>query len=774
MQTNARTASLPTADIYCVSTTTLLLIALIAILRPSYLKTPNFYPDPRGNGPRRKKGRRRRKYKPVERGQTVLTDLIAEIESQKVSDGEEDSDDTPLHPILEDTANKFVRVNPLIPRTTARNLVKEKLEQSAEILALFHQIEEASSKVNPERRKRPKLTCPVCHQSERVQRNGRATDGQQKWVCKNHHDSGVKRKSAGYVYFRDHSSLEGLQCTQLLLKDVARHLLFSTASYSEISDLLKVSRYLVEFTASMISTNLRRFISRIIPSTKKVALFAFDCAGTGFRASFGLAMGDLEGQPIVFSWKGSEGEAFRQYIRFLKEEGLYQSSRRDQCSIFLVDGAKEFLKVWAEEIPGAILVRQFHSERGRGLVLCHWFYKGKEYSCQIPWNLLLHEGKASRRTQNKREVRQRKNRQPRASRSIPKEVRIWKYRQTMFYLPRPRKSRDARRNNPESEDPSSTQANSVQEGEKNPTDRCTKGEPKAGPPAKLIFVGSPSEARKLAPFKFLYKKLRARFAGIYITSNIVEGEISEFKRLNTKSRSPNSGETLFNLLRARFYIRKQKMTVEEVEAILDEIFTIEAINRHMVIREKRSGAGGTRRGGIVEAFVSAIQYGDAVEICYTDNEGMKMPRIVEPLDIRVMNGSLYLDAFCRLRQDNRTFKLLWIDSVIPTELLSEFRSCKYTKGLLESYERAINRHQFCEDRGLDRAKVHQAWVRYRERKDLMASLMNVEVKRTKRGKVRWTNTLIEAVIKAPDLKAFCKVKGISFRIAMKKKGLRHI
>jgi transposase-like protein len=765
----SKTESFSTANIHCVSSASLLLITFLVIMRQSYFRTPNFYPDPKGNRRKRKKRRKKRKHKLIGDKQTVLTHLIAEIESHNTSEQEPQTQEheTPLHPLLEETSNKIVRTNPLIPKAKARTLVKERLQRSGGILSLFYLIEEASSRARSGG-KRPKLTCPVCDQSEHVQRNGRASDGQQKWVCKNHHDTGVKRKTAGYVYFRDHTSREGLQCTQLLLKEIARHLLLTTSSYSEISDLKGVSRYLVEFTASMISTNVRRFISKIVPSKKRVALYSFDCGGTGFRASFGLAMGDVEEQPIVFSWKGSEAEAFRQFIRFLKEEELYQRRRRKNFSIFLVDGAQGFLEIWAEEVPEAILVRQIHSEKGRGLVLCHWFYKGKEYTSQIPWNLLLHEGTAGKRTQNKRKRRHSLGRRPRASRSIPKEIRIWENRRTSLYLPRPRKSRDAKRNKPESDDPVTMPANGIPDGEKNPTDRCVKIKPKAGLPAKLIFVGPASDAKKLPSFRFLYEKLRTRFAGIYITTNNVEGEISEFKRLNTKSRSPNSGDTLFNVHRARFYIRRQKMTPEDVEMLLDEIFTTDAINRHMIIREKRAGAGGTRRGGITEGLVSAINNGEAVEICYTDSDGIKMPRIVEPLDITEENGNLFLEAYCRLRKDHRRFRVPWIDSVVPTELLSEFRLCKYPKGLLMSYNEASDKVLFCEERGLNRTKVHQAWKRYREKEDLIESLMDVEIKRTRKGNVRWTDELIEALLIAPDLKAFCKAKDIPYRSAKRR------
>jgi transposase-like protein len=776
MQTTLSETNLPTANIHCVSTTTLLLLAIIGLIRPSYSRTPNFFPEDRKKK-KRSTRRGRRRHKPITEGQTILTQLITEIENQNEPQNEEeepnqDTEDGPLHPILEDAATRFERINPLIPKAKARNMVKDKLEQSTEILNLFNQIEDASSKQNPEKRKRPKLTCPMCNQSEHVGRNGRATDGQQKWICNNHHDSGVKRKSAGPVYFRDYSSMEGLQCTELLLKDVARHLLLSSASYSEISELLKVSRYLVEFTASMISTNVRRFISKIVPSMKKIALFSFDCGGTGFRASFGLAMGNVEDQPIAFPWKGSEPDAFRKFIRLLKEEGLYQNNRKNQYSIFLVDGLEGFLEVWAEEVPEAILVRQFHSDRARGLVMCHWFYKGKEYSCQVPWHLLLHEGKASEKAQKKRKLRRSWDRKPRACRTIPKEVRIWENRRTKVYISRPRKSRDTSVDTMESDDRSTTKTKGGQDENGDPTNRCTKGPLKAGPPAKLIFSGPPVEAMKLAPFKFLYHKLKARFAGIYITTNMVEGEISEFKRLNAKSRSPNSGETLFNVQRAFFYIRKQGLTREEVEATLDDIFTVEAINGHMIIRGKRSGAGGTRRGGIIEALVSALQNDDAIEICYTDTDGINMNRIVEPLDIKESNGHLYLDAFCRLRQEHRRFNIVRIESVIPTQLLSEFRLCKYSRGLLEDYEKAANKHRFCEDRGLERSKVQDALQRHHEKEELMASLMKVEVKRTKKGRVRWTDTLIEAVIKVPDLKAFCEMKRISLRYARKKRKIR--
>jgi predicted DNA-binding transcriptional regulator YafY len=53
----------------------------------------------------------------------------------------------------------------------------------------------------------------------------------------------------------------------------------------------------------------------------------------------------------------------------------------------------------------------------------------------------------------------------------------------------------------------------------------------------------------------------------------------------------------------------------------------------------------------------ALEGGRPVQMDYLDARGAQTCRVIEPLHIRRSNGELLLVAFCRLRNERRTFKL---------------------------------------------------------------------------------------------------------------------
>ncbi len=71
--------------------------------------------------------------------------------------------------------------------------------------------------------------------------------------------------------------------------------------------------------------------------------------------------------------------------------------------------------------------------------------------------------------------------------------------------------------------------------------------------------------------------------------------------------------------------------------------------------------------GKVTTIVEAINDKDFLEISYVDREGNSTKRIVEPIDLVENHGRNYLFAFCKLRNDNRHFRIGRIKDITLVE-----------------------------------------------------------------------------------------------------------
>ena len=66
---------------------------------------------------------------------------------------------------------------------------------------------------------------------------------------------------------------------------------------------------------------------------------------------------------------------------------------------------------------------------------------------------------------------------------------------------------------------------------------------------------------------------------------------------------------------------------------------------------------GVRLSETVSIIIQAIHNKGLLEVSYTDKDGNFTNRIVEPIDLIEDHGCSYLFAFCKLRNDNRHFRL---------------------------------------------------------------------------------------------------------------------
>lgn len=81
-----------------------------------------------------------------------------------------------------------------------------------------------------------------------------------------------------------------------------------------------------------------------------------------------------------------------------------------------------------------------------------------------------------------------------------------------------------------------------------------------------------------------------------------------------------------------------------------------------------------RNDALASTIQDAIDAGVCVSFTYTNNEGVRSERIVEPYRQEVIGGGRYLRGFCLTREDMRTFNLDSVENVVITEQPVENRA----------------------------------------------------------------------------------------------------
>lgn len=81
-----------------------------------------------------------------------------------------------------------------------------------------------------------------------------------------------------------------------------------------------------------------------------------------------------------------------------------------------------------------------------------------------------------------------------------------------------------------------------------------------------------------------------------------------------------------------------------------------------------------RNDTIAATVQDAIDAGVCVSFTYTNNEGQRAVRVVEPYRQDVTNGQRYLRGYCLTRDDLRTFNLDSIESLVVTDQAMENRA----------------------------------------------------------------------------------------------------
>lgn len=81
-----------------------------------------------------------------------------------------------------------------------------------------------------------------------------------------------------------------------------------------------------------------------------------------------------------------------------------------------------------------------------------------------------------------------------------------------------------------------------------------------------------------------------------------------------------------------------------------------------------------RNDALASTIQDAIDAGMCVSFTYTNNEGVRAERIVEPYRQEVIGGGRYLRGFCLTREDMRTFNLDSVENVLITEQPVENRA----------------------------------------------------------------------------------------------------
>lgn len=566
-----------------------------------------------------------------------------------------------------DVEQDLERIFPMIPRRLITKRMAEVLKEHDELRGLIDKLADLDRR----------LTCPLCRSNRQVQFDGR---GQRKsghsgsmiiyrrFRCRAVHTPEEVISEDRSHYFRTRTSLESIQYVQQLFHMVVRQLLITGGTQKGLAKLWGVSRKFVEFGADLITTNMHRFQPRIkLKEGKPYVIIFFDTAGSKVSRNYGLVTGNINGKPIYLPIHGNSRLTSYAFLSTISK--LIPELPKGTQMLFVSDGEPSFVEDVQQFFPGAIHIRQFHAKQDRGIVFVHFHFNGKEHTAQVPWDLVLDDGKAKKATQRKRTERARKRREEQKKKAargkeesephvIEQRVRIWVGRK--HDPPRPPQELKPTENNQRRADEKKERAEKSQQQYTHPlhSEKQRKPSKPRRPAARLLFEGSVEEAASMEQFRHVRAILSEVFAGRHITSNLAEVPVASLRLKLKPMRTIRSGTRGLKLSIVQAYAAH--LSDDDLDDVLWSIFCEDAITGHVVSRRRITGLEGERLLQELQHQMGVpVRQRPGMMIHYKRAGGKRSTRRVIPLELEQNSYTKlwYLKAWCCLREETRTFRL---------------------------------------------------------------------------------------------------------------------
>lgn len=476
-------------------------------------------------------------------------------------------------------------------------------------------------------------SCPICKSKEHVKYVG-TNKGMRKYRC----DRPLDHKQR---YFSTSTSYEAIE---IYREAMVRNLCLLTHTNSNVRGIRlynESSKYFVEYAFEALYEFITKEINqphiKIDKNLDLVTIF-FDLSGSMLAKNKAIILAKINGKIIFEIVSHSNYLNTNSIVSSIKAR--LRISKKTQV-VFVTDGERCYVDSIKQYFPNAIHIRQFHKQSCRGIIYVHFKHKKQEYTIRCLWDCVLDEGMPSKDVIKQRRLKAQKRMQDRERKKeaiyseLSKDIMVWK---GTVYLPR-----GVRR---------------LLKGRKklkNPNHRAEKTNTFDPDTPELIFKGNLNDAKKLKMVKICFGLLKKIFAGLYITSNIVE-TIFNVKNKFAQHKTMKFGERLLVCILFCHLNIKDKTKEELISFFKEKVITY-----NLLMKKVLYGSGlqknKKKKPNYLELINKAIAEGVDMVIHYCDRFHKHTTRIIKPKRIHFnkYDNTTTIEAFCKLRKAKRIF-----------------------------------------------------------------------------------------------------------------------
>jgi hypothetical protein len=445
------------------------------------------------------------------------------------------------------------------------------------------------------------------------------------------------------VWFSTSTSCEAMRIYQQVMIENLCLLAKTNATVGGAVDYNETSKHFVEYGLEglyeFINKEVNQPIIEIGKDEDTVAVF-LDISGSGIVKNKAIILARINDQIVFKIITTSNYLSSHELIATIKKRLKVSPKTK---VVFVTDGETCFVGSIQHFFPNAIHIRQFHRKSCKGIIYIHIPYKGKQYTIRCLWDMVLHEGTASKEVIRHRELKAKKKYEQKEQASttryskLSKDIVVW---EGTVYEPR-----GVRR-------VLNQKKRSRELAPKNRTKKNT-----STPDAPVIFKGSLKEARNLPVVAYSFRILKTLFGGLYITSNNVE-TIFNVKSRFYPHRAMKSGKRILVCILYCYTILKHKTKQELLGFFKEKVITY-----NFIMQKVLYGSGLQKNKPPEPSFLDVIN--KAIDTCqkliihYCDRNKKHTSRVITPLRIKKndYNNTTQIESFCELRDEKRTFSL---------------------------------------------------------------------------------------------------------------------
>ncbi|MBC8484423.1 MAG: WYL domain-containing protein [Bacteroidetes bacterium] len=487
-------------------------------------------------------------------------------------------------------------------------------------------------------------SCSICKSNQHVRCTG-SNKGNRKFICESpEHDRPVNFSST-----TSYEAIEIYRNTMTLNLCLLAHTnstIEGTVLYNE------TSKYFVEFAHEALFDFIKQegYQGTIdIDKDTDLVLIFFDLSGSKLSKKKAIIMAKV-GSKVIFEIV-SHSNHLSSYLMISSIKDKLDIAENTKV-VFITDGEICFVDTIRHFFPDAIHIRQFHKKSCRGIIYVHFRQDENDYTLRCLWGDVLDEGTPSTDVIKQREFKANKriNNKERKKKikysELSKDIILWE-----GTVKNPRGARRVLNNKTSAEKTERTNdlKKTKENAKKKNTSTCDTPKP--------IFRGTLEEAKEIDIIQYPLHMLKKVFGGLYITSNIIETIFNVKAKLSPHRTMKFGNRILVCVLYCHLNLKNKKKE-ELMKFFKDNVITYEFIMKNVLY-----GSGKQKNKPVEPSFIDrineAILKSKELVIHYCDRFKNHTSRIVKPTRIvkNEYNNTTKIEAFCKLRNEKRTFYL---------------------------------------------------------------------------------------------------------------------